>query len=822
MKKIIIVQCRLSSTRLPEKALYKLNGEPILSWCLRAMKKINADDYFVACDYDSEEKLNPVAAKNGFKIFAGSKNDVLDRFCSLIKKEKPDVVLRATADNPFLFFDAASELLDEYCTKYFGQYDYITYSGLPHGSGIEIFSASSLLKAETLTTLAYDHEHVGPSLYNHPESFNSLFLPAPEKYNHPELRTTIDTYADYLRASDIAESLIAKNIYPPFNSADVVNELNDIAIAKKILYIPCIKKGCGTGHLRRVTELALKTKGAVYIDDKKTETIDYRPLLKDFDPKKIVSGKILKNEYDLIVTDYFKMTEPEMKYFSSLGKTVFLDEGSDCKDYADYILDIIPSYKLSRKANYIEPHFIPGTENVRDENRAESSEKKVLICFGGEDPSGLTYDAAIACLNLDYEVTAVTKDSDKKMASIPKGIYRKFNLVSEIPDLKDSLAEYDLVITHYGFTAFECLYSNTPVILAATTPLHKKLSKKYGFTCLLKSEIKPSKIKSLLENTEKLKPVFNLASRDYLDLSDYILNLSSAAKYNCPVCRENDLNDTVVARTKHHTFRRCSKCKMIYISFSDDSEKVKYEKSYFAEEYKKQYGKTYLDDFESIKKSGIERIKNIDCVYSENRKEKTVLDIGCAYGPFLSAAKDDQWIPYGSDIAEDAVNYVNSNLNIKAVTASFADIDIQKSFGVEQFDAVTMWYVIEHIKDLDSTLCKINSMLKKGGVFAFSTPCGSGISRKYCAESFFNQSPKDHYSIWEKENTARVLRKYGFKVKKIVSTGIHPERLPLIKKFSIKPKSPFFKLAKIIIKLFKSGDTYEVYCKKISGIKNAD
>ena len=106
MKSVVIVQCRLSSSRLPRKALFDLDGKPLLAWALQSMKRVCADDFFVACDLESRDELFPIVSENGFKIFAGSKDDVLDRFCNLIEKENIDIVVRATADNPFLFFDA--------------------------------------------------------------------------------------------------------------------------------------------------------------------------------------------------------------------------------------------------------------------------------------------------------------------------------------------------------------------------------------------------------------------------------------------------------------------------------------------------------------------------------------------------------------------------------------------------------------------------------------------------------------------------------------------------------------------------------------------
>ena len=168
----VIVQCRLSSTRLPGKALKNLGGESVLSWTLDAMKKIPAERYFLACDYDSENALEKIAKDCGWEIFAGSRDDVLERFCSLVKTSFPEceTIVRATADNPFLFYEAAQKLLEEF-EKNFSDADYFTFTGLPHGSGVEVFKATSLLRAAALTDSPYDHEHVGPSLDNHPENF---------------------------------------------------------------------------------------------------------------------------------------------------------------------------------------------------------------------------------------------------------------------------------------------------------------------------------------------------------------------------------------------------------------------------------------------------------------------------------------------------------------------------------------------------------------------------------------------------------------------------------------------------------------------------
>ena len=278
--------------------------------------------------------------------------------------------------------------------------------------------------------------------------------------------------------------------------------------------------------------------------------------------------------------------------------------------------------------------------------------------------------------------------------------------------------------------------------------------------------------------------------------------------------------DKIVWRTRERTFRRCQKCGLIYIAFSMDS-RVKYEADYFGSEYKAQYGRSYLEDFDSIKAQGIRRGKIALSLLGKKALDKNerprLLDIGCAYGPFLSAAKDLGFEPYGSDISKSALDYAAGTLGFKCALASFADIDSKKAFGFERFDAVSMWYVIEHCRDLSALLTRANGLLREGGIFCFSTPSAGGASGRLNKKTFFESSPRDHYTLWEPKRAKKILRKFGFKLVRLVPTGIHPERIAFLKKIADKPF--FFRLLSLLFKLFVLGDTFEVYCKKIGETK---
>ncbi len=811
----VIIQCRISSSRLPGKALKKLGGKTVFEWTMDSMKKVGAGNYIVVTDEESFPKLQPLAFLHGWKIVKGPLEDVLERFCIAIRKFGCKTVLRATADNPFLFYEAAQALVDEYFKQnQIQKCDYMTWTGLPHGSGVEIFDAESLLKAAEETKDPYDHEHVGPALYNHKTRFTSLFYKAPARFYFPEYRTTIDTPSDYRRAAAVVSKLSnGKAPFSPYTTEEIISAVSDPDVHDTILFFPSTKKGHGTGHLRRCLESAKKSECFVYIPEnpelEETESIVSEFIESGLNPGQIIHTFPEQNEFALIVADLFKMDSETAQKLSEVANLVDIDDGGDFYFFSDYLIDIIPSFGISRVPNLTEEGFITKPEAKKTCRPQEI--QTVLVSVGGEDPAELSLLAANYFSSAGKKVTVISSMKE----NLPE--IKNVSFVPPVPCLREKLCEFDLVATHYGLTAFEALAAGCAVVLLPTSKLHENLSKKYGFAVLSAEELKNPPSAHYFDEIEKFFPqeITEKICRRQESLSDFVKKLSHGKKYFCPVCGKSENVDEVVARTPERTFRRCAGCGIIYISWNS-SLPMKYEKEYFAEQYKKQYGRTYLEDFDFIKKNCVKRIQEINGMLKLKRTSSPrILDIGCAYGPFLSAAQENGWQAYGTDVSKDAVEYVRKNLLLPAVVSAFPDFDAASEFGINQFEAVSMWFVIEHFSDLKSVLEKVSSLVKKGGIFAFSTPSAEGISGKTNEKSFFEKSPSDHFSVWEPSKAQKILSKFGFSVEKIVSTGHHPERFPSVKKRGAKKNGIIFNACEKISHVLKLGDTCEIYCRKL-------
>ena len=200
----IVLQARLDSARLPEKALLPLDGKPVVFRVMEALNHVPANLRVLACPEDSFKAFSPLAAEAGFEIQAGPKEDVLERFCQVIRRFSVKRVIRATADNPFVFADAAAAINAEAMAL---NADYSGYYSLPYGAGVESIAASALLRAAEEAVSPFEREHVCPYLYNHGEFFNLHRPLAPLRWQDSSLRITIDTQEDYERAQELYSAL---------------------------------------------------------------------------------------------------------------------------------------------------------------------------------------------------------------------------------------------------------------------------------------------------------------------------------------------------------------------------------------------------------------------------------------------------------------------------------------------------------------------------------------------------------------------------------------------------------------------------------------
>jgi len=201
-KVIVLIQSRLSSNRLPGKALLSINGLPIIILCAKRAANTGKKVKVVTSDESTDDEICKVLEIYKIPYFRGSLENVLKRFNdALSDMNDNDLVFRLTADNVL----PDGEFLDEMESDFKkSNVDIIgcdsTKSNLPYGISAELTKVKYIRESYKLTNNPYDLEHVTPYLYRNKKS--KIFVSNKISYNK-NLRVTIDTFDDYISVASL-------------------------------------------------------------------------------------------------------------------------------------------------------------------------------------------------------------------------------------------------------------------------------------------------------------------------------------------------------------------------------------------------------------------------------------------------------------------------------------------------------------------------------------------------------------------------------------------------------------------------------------------
>ena len=226
---LAILQARMSSTRLPNKVLKKVNNKELLAYeCDRILKSKKIDKLIIATSNDSSDDLiQDFGLRTNIEVFRGSLDDVLSRYYMCVKrfKDKKNIaklnIIRVTGDCPLIDPQVIDEVIETFEE---GKYDYVSNTLIPtypDGMDIEIFTYEALKIAYNKATLKSDREHVTLYIRNN-EQFKKINHKAKNDFSH--LRLTVDEQSDFDLIKNILENLYPKN--NNFTYLDVVSYMS--------------------------------------------------------------------------------------------------------------------------------------------------------------------------------------------------------------------------------------------------------------------------------------------------------------------------------------------------------------------------------------------------------------------------------------------------------------------------------------------------------------------------------------------------------------------------------------------------------------------
>ncbi|MBD2108557.1 glycosyltransferase family protein [Nodosilinea sp. FACHB-13] len=220
MTTAIIVQARMTSTRLPGKVLKPVLDKPLLAYQIERLKRVKTADSIVIAttENDSDNPIVELCKALEVDYFRGSEQDVLSRYYGAAQAAQSDIVVRVTSDCPLIDPEVIDEVIQVYAAEC-DRYDYVSNAlkrTYPRGMDIEVLPTWALEQAYRETTEPPEREHVTPFIYNHPKRYSLGHVIYSEDLSHH--RWTVDTPEDFELIKRMLEELYP--LSPKFNLQD--------------------------------------------------------------------------------------------------------------------------------------------------------------------------------------------------------------------------------------------------------------------------------------------------------------------------------------------------------------------------------------------------------------------------------------------------------------------------------------------------------------------------------------------------------------------------------------------------------------------------
>ncbi|MFH1786624.1 MAG: class I SAM-dependent methyltransferase [archaeon] len=230
-------------------------------------------------------------------------------------------------------------------------------------------------------------------------------------------------------------------------------------------------------------------------------------------------------------------------------------------------------------------------------------------------------------------------------------------------------------------------------------------------------------------------------------------------KQKCNICGSS--KSEVLIDRGDYKFVKCKDCDLIY-TFPQPSSKTLdklYCKGYFRRAAA--VGKSFRDYTVGVDEY-LKVFRRRAKIISKYKKTGDILDVGCAIGCFLEVMKDRGWHVSGVDLSKDAVDYCKQRFGVEAFNGPLQDA----GFKEKQFDVITLWGILEHMRDPNAELEYMRTLLKDDGILFVETPDIESFMFQLLESKWPHMKP-EHLYHFSNKTLGQLLNSKGFDVLRV-------------------------------------------------------
>lgn len=161
MKKAILIQARLSSSRFPKKMLNLISGIPLVEYVFKRCSISSKADIVsvITSDDKSDDELFDYCVSRKIQVYRGTLYNVLNRYIKAAEFYNSDIICRVSGDSPFVdveLIDRMFQIIENEKLDYLAPDKSKCIAGLDS----EVITLNALKKSINISLSDYELEHV--------------------------------------------------------------------------------------------------------------------------------------------------------------------------------------------------------------------------------------------------------------------------------------------------------------------------------------------------------------------------------------------------------------------------------------------------------------------------------------------------------------------------------------------------------------------------------------------------------------------------------------------------------------------------------------